>query len=310
VEAIGLTAETPVVSTVHHPYGSPSGPGLFRVKGLQLPAYIQNVAHALQRSGSAKTESQAIGMAVGIVKRWATGTGAKGKRVHPDVQAAAARAVAEWEAAKARAHSHANEGGAVIALTWNGQSIDLGYMPPHVPAGSSAGGQFGTTSGKGTNSGGTAGKTPAQQHKLHLAHIAHLQHLVATGKATPAQRQELAGLLKALAARPRGTPKPGTAAATEAAAAAAIAAHPAPGRALEEDGGEAEGPGQAAPQGRAEAEGTRQGRQARHHPPGGGQEARHRHRDDRRQAGHDDAAAVACPAHGSPRAPEGDGARE
>ena len=33
------TAETPVVSTVHHPFGSPAGPGLFHVKGLQLPAY-------------------------------------------------------------------------------------------------------------------------------------------------------------------------------------------------------------------------------------------------------------------------------
>lgn len=34
------TAETPIVSTVHHPFGSPAGPGLFRVKGLQLPAYL------------------------------------------------------------------------------------------------------------------------------------------------------------------------------------------------------------------------------------------------------------------------------
>lgn len=33
------TAETPTASTVHHPFGSPSGPGLFHVKGLQLPAY-------------------------------------------------------------------------------------------------------------------------------------------------------------------------------------------------------------------------------------------------------------------------------
>lgn len=207
-----LTAETPAASTVHHPFGSPSGPGLFRVKGLQLPAYIQNVAHALQRSG--KPESQAIQMAVGIVKRWATGTGAGGKRVHPDVQAAAARAVAEWEAAKARARaqSHSNGGQAAVSLTWNGHAIDLatidlGYLPPHVPAGSPTGGQFGTTSKAGTNSGGAAGKTPAQQHKLHLAHIAHLQHLVNTGKASPAQKAELAGLLKALNA-PKGKGKP------------------------------------------------------------------------------------------------------
>jgi len=159
----------------------------------------------------------------GAIRRWARGGG----KAHPEVVAAAQAALADLAAKSAVAHAHANEGGAVIALTWNGQSIDLGYVPPHVPAGSPAGGQFGTTSGKGTNSGGTAGKTAAQQHALHMAHIAHLQHLVATGKATPAQRQELAGLLKALNA-PKGKPKPGTAAATEAAAAAAIAAHPLP----------------------------------------------------------------------------------
>src|SRR5450755_2649911 len=190
--AVDLTAETPVASTVHHPYGSPSGPGLFNVKGLQLPAYAQNLAHALQRSGSAKTESQAIQMAIGILKRWATGVGAGGKKVHPDVQAAAARAVAEWEAAKATAHassSHANE-----AIT----AVDLaGYLPPHVPAGGPTGGQF------GTNSGGTAGKTPAQQHKLHQAHMAHLQRLSAQGKATPAQRAELARLTPKPAAVPK-----------------------------------------------------------------------------------------------------------
>lgn len=156
----------------------------------------------------------------GAIRRWARGGG----KAHPEVVAAAQAALADLAAKSAVAHAHANEGGAVIALTWNGQSIDLGYLPPHVPAGSSAGGQFGTTSGKGANS----GKTVAQQHADHMAHIAHLQRLVDTGKATPAQRQELAGLLKALAAKPKGGAKPGTAAATEAAAAAAIAAHPLP----------------------------------------------------------------------------------
>src|SRR5690242_16792236 len=96
------TAETPVASTVHEPFGSPSGPGLFHHKGLQLPAYVQHVAHHLVAQG--KTESQAIQMAIGIVKNWAAGRNGKGGKVHPDVQAAAAKAVAEWEAAKAAAH--------------------------------------------------------------------------------------------------------------------------------------------------------------------------------------------------------------
>lgn len=96
------TAETPAASTVHEPFGSPSGPGLFHVKGLELPAYIQHVAHHL--TGMGHPESQAIGMAVGIVRDWAEGHDGKGHRIHPDVQAAAAKAIAEWEADKAKAH--------------------------------------------------------------------------------------------------------------------------------------------------------------------------------------------------------------
>lgn len=97
------TAETPVASTVHEPFGSPSGPGLFHVKNLELPAYIQHVAHHLV--GAGHTESQAIQMAVGIVKGWAAGRTPNGKgHVHPDVQAAATKAVTEWEADKAAAH--------------------------------------------------------------------------------------------------------------------------------------------------------------------------------------------------------------
>src|SRR5215475_13341424 len=96
------TAETPVASTVHEPLGKPGGPGLFHVKGLQLPAYVQHVAHHLIAQGH--SESKAIQMAIGIVKNWAAGHDGHGNRVHADVQAAAVEAVAQWEAAKAAAH--------------------------------------------------------------------------------------------------------------------------------------------------------------------------------------------------------------
>jgi len=95
------TPHTAEASTVHEPLGKPGGPGLFHHKGMQLPAYIQHVAHHL--IGQGHDESRAIGMAVGIVKNWAAGHDGHGNRVHPDVQAAAAKAVAEWEADKARA---------------------------------------------------------------------------------------------------------------------------------------------------------------------------------------------------------------
>ena len=100
---ITRTAETPIASTVHEPFGSPAGPGLFHVKGLQLPAYVQHVAHHL--IGQGHPESKAIEMAVGIIRNWAHGHDGHGNAVHPDVQAAAVKAMAEWEAAKATAHA-------------------------------------------------------------------------------------------------------------------------------------------------------------------------------------------------------------
>lgn len=102
------TAETPIASTVHEPFGNPAGPGLFHVKGLQLPAYVQHLGHHLEAMGHPR--SQAIHMALGIVQDWAAGHDGHGHQVHPDVQAAAAKAVAEWEAAKAAAHAGKSSG--------------------------------------------------------------------------------------------------------------------------------------------------------------------------------------------------------
>lgn len=99
---VALSEKTGVLSTVHHPLGKPGGPGLFHEKGNQLPAYIQNIAQALVRHG--KSESHAIAIAIATVKRWASGVG----NVSPEVKAAAAKAVAEWEAKKAEAHARPN----------------------------------------------------------------------------------------------------------------------------------------------------------------------------------------------------------
>lgn len=95
------TAHTAEASTVHEPIGSPTGPGLWHKKGLQLPPYIQHVAHRLMAEHG-HDESKAIEMAVGIVRNWSEGHNGKGQKVHPDVQAAAAKNIAQWEALKAR----------------------------------------------------------------------------------------------------------------------------------------------------------------------------------------------------------------
>jgi hypothetical protein len=89
------SAKTAGYAVTPHPFGKPGGPGLWKHKGLQLPPYIQNVAHGIQKSGS--TESGAIAKAIGIIKRWAAGGG----KVRPEVKAAAAAALAQWEALKA-----------------------------------------------------------------------------------------------------------------------------------------------------------------------------------------------------------------
>jgi HK97 family phage prohead protease len=97
------TAHTAEASTVHEPIGKPGGPGLWHHKTMQLPAYIQHVAHHLIAQGH--DESTAIEEAVGIVKNWAAGHDGHGQHVHPDVQAAAAKNIADWEALKAKAHA-------------------------------------------------------------------------------------------------------------------------------------------------------------------------------------------------------------
>lgn len=65
-----------------------------------LPLFIRAVAHALIRAGH--SESQAIQMAVGVVKNWASGEG----HVTPKTRAKAAAALAEWEAKKAASRSN------------------------------------------------------------------------------------------------------------------------------------------------------------------------------------------------------------
>jgi hypothetical protein len=100
---VTLTPQTPEASTVPKPFGKPGGPGLWKHKDLQLPPYIQHVAHALVASGH--PESEAIHMAVGIVKNWAAGHDGGGHHVHGDVRAAAAANVAKWEETRGKAHA-------------------------------------------------------------------------------------------------------------------------------------------------------------------------------------------------------------
>jgi hypothetical protein len=92
--------QTPELSTHHSPIGH-EGVWHSKKPPLQLPAYIQNIRNALMRAGHGEQEAHAL--AVAAVKRWAKGDLKWGKKHHvtPEVQAASARAVAEWEKLRA-----------------------------------------------------------------------------------------------------------------------------------------------------------------------------------------------------------------
>lgn len=108
-DAVALTPRTPEASTVVQPTVPKGGPGLFHIKGEHLPPYVEHLyKHLVGRYGKHK----AYGVAIGVVKKWAKGVNpggwktksGKGKRTHPDVQAAAAKNVAQWETSIAKTH--------------------------------------------------------------------------------------------------------------------------------------------------------------------------------------------------------------
>lgn len=68
-------------------------------RGGGLPNYICKIAKAVMKSG--KSKSSAIAIAVSRVKKWAAG----GDDVDADTRAKAAKAVAQWEALKAKSKS-------------------------------------------------------------------------------------------------------------------------------------------------------------------------------------------------------------
>jgi hypothetical protein len=92
------SAQTAAYSTTPSPFStSKTSNWIARVGG--LPAYIQNVAKGIMKSGH--SESQAIQMAIGVMRNWASGRG----KVSPEVRAAAAKALAEFEAKRAASHA-------------------------------------------------------------------------------------------------------------------------------------------------------------------------------------------------------------
>lgn len=81
-----------------------------------LPAYVREIARSVEKDG--KTLEQAIPIAISRIKVWAAGGG----NVTPKTQAKAAKALAEWEALKAK--NKARVKGKKAALSWVGELDD------------------------------------------------------------------------------------------------------------------------------------------------------------------------------------------
>ena len=98
------SAKTPELASTHRPLG-PHGlwhtPDKKHPSKENLPDYIGNVAHALERDHG-YSESHAVAAAIETVKEWASGTAFGGKqKVTPTVQRAAKDAIRQWEKLRA-----------------------------------------------------------------------------------------------------------------------------------------------------------------------------------------------------------------
>jgi peptidoglycan hydrolase-like protein with peptidoglycan-binding domain len=100
-EALGLTEAADSLAKASSPEPwSTSKTSNWVARAGGLPPYIQHISHDLHEKRG-MPESQAIAMAIGICKRWCRGGG----NVDANTKAAACKAIAEWEAKKAKAHA-------------------------------------------------------------------------------------------------------------------------------------------------------------------------------------------------------------
>jgi hypothetical protein len=190
---IELSAKTSALEQTPALYGKPGGPGLYGVAGNKHSDYYEQVVKGLMtKRGMDKGQASAI--AWGVLRKWAHGGGG----VHPEVAAAASKALAQESAASAKAHAHAGSWDDVLRV------LDFGLVPgePRVPAGSATAGQFSAGAAAQPAAGQQPAKAPPAQtakqkaaaaaaakakaasdaHKAHVAHVAHTLK-VSTGKA-------------------------------------------------------------------------------------------------------------------------------
>jgi HK97 family phage prohead protease len=152
-----------MAATETHEKVGHTGQGLWHHKGMQLPAYVQHVANDLIQSGH--PESEAVQMAIGIIKNWAHGGGGN---VTAETRAKAVAALAEWERLKAQAKA-SKVSRAVIA------TADVNNLPDSA---------FGYIEPGGTKD--SSGKTiPRSLRHFPLPDAAHIRNALAQAPKSP-----------------------------------------------------------------------------------------------------------------------------
>lgn len=151
---VDLSARTGMLERTPAPYGKPGGPGLYGKAGNKHSDYFEQVVQALMKKRG-MDKAQASRIAWGALRKWRRGGG----HVHPEVMAAAGKALGQEAAAGARAHSHTagpwETADRLIELACG--PFDLaGFNPAQarVPAGQAGGGRFGGGSGGAAQPGG------------------------------------------------------------------------------------------------------------------------------------------------------------
>lgn len=159
-----LSARTAMLERTAAPYGKPGGPGLYGKQGNKHSDYFEQIVQALMsKRGMSKEQASAI--AWSRLRKWSAGGGG----VHPEVRAAAARALGQEQAAKLSAGSWEQAARLIELVTaTTAASVELaGFNPaqPRVPAGSAGGGQFG---GQGAAAAQQGGKGSRAQRRAKL----------------------------------------------------------------------------------------------------------------------------------------------
>lgn len=142
-----------------------------------LPLFARAIAHALMRDGH--SESEAIQLAIGVMKNWAAGEG----KVTPKTRAKAAAAIAQWEAMKAA--SHGSRATQSTGKSSSGRPLTGDHAVGHKFYGNQhTGGQGGAPMSTADAASGL-GLTPAQTY-LVISQYQKANGMKVTGTANPA----------------------------------------------------------------------------------------------------------------------------